>query len=438
MAYDLFGNGKTALKYSINRYNASRTTGDANSGAQRYNPLARTSITLNWTDLNKDDIAQGELGCVYQTAGCEIDLSGLPSNFGFKALTTQDPNIARTWDLEQGVEIQHELLPRVSVAATYYYGAFHDILLSDNRSISLANWTPYQVFNPIDGTPMTIYDFALAPGATTKPAVDTFDTTSQDYKQTFRSFGFNFNARLPKGAMLFGGFSLDRVLQNTCAEPDNPNLLRYCNDANPEGNLPAGDASHGYTIPYLKNGKLSGTVPLPYGVSLSGSFQSNMGFPNRSLTTSRTTGGTSWVLSNGQTYPTIVVNGVAQAYCPACPNGVAPWAANQRVIAGTTRGTDQSTNLTVRLIPYNAEGQYTDRVNQLDLKVAKTIGIGHVKVAPTLELFNVFNADPVILQRQTSYNAPPVVAGVAQANTFNQPSGILNGRIFGVSATVRW
>ena len=73
-----------------------------------------------------------------------------------------------------------------------------------------------------------------------------------------------------------------------------------------------------------------------------------------------------------------------------------------------------------------------------DIKVAKTIGVGRVKIAPTLEVFNLFNADPVILQRQTSYNPPPVVAGVVQPNTFNQPSGILNGRIFGVSATVRW
>ena len=139
-----------------------------------------------------------------------------------------------------------------------------------------------------------------------------------------------------------------------------------------------------------------------------------MGYPNRSLTTTRTTGGTSWVLSNTG-LPTYTRRSTAQAYCPACPNGVAPWAANQRVIAGTTRGTDQSTNLTVRLIPYSAEGQYTDRVNQLDLKLAKTIGVGRVKVAPTLEMFNVFNADPVILQRSTSYNAPPVVAGVVQA-----------------------
>jgi len=44
VAYDLFGNGKTALKYSLNRYNASRTTGDANSGAQR----CRSSLRALW------------------------------------------------------------------------------------------------------------------------------------------------------------------------------------------------------------------------------------------------------------------------------------------------------------------------------------------------------------------------------------------------------
>jgi hypothetical protein len=310
-------------------------------------------------------------------------------------------------------------------------------LLSDNQTITTADWTPYQVFNPIDGTPMTIYDFKLATGATAKPAVNVLDTTSSQYKRTFDSFGVQFNARLPKGATLFGGFGFDRVLENTCAEPDNPNLLRFCNDSNLEGNLPSGDTSHGYKIPYLKNGKLSGTLPLPYGVSFSGSFQSNMGYPFRSTATSRTTGGTSWTVTNTGTtavYPT--VNG--QAYCPACPNGVAPWAANQRIIPGTVRGTDQSATITARLIPYGAEGQYTDRVNQLDLKLAKTVGVGRVKIAPTLEIFNAFNANPVILQRLTTWNAPAVVGGVIQPNTTNQPSGILNGRILGVSATVRW
>jgi len=434
LAYDVFGNGKTALKYSINRYNSSRTTGDANSGAQRYNPLARTSATLIWTDLNKDNIAQGELGCVYLTAGCEIDMSGLPANFGFRALTTQDPNIQRTWNLEQGVEIQHELLPRISVTASYYHGNFHDLLFSDNRSITLNDWTPYQVFNPIDGSGMTIYDFKLAPGATTKPAVDVLDTTSSQLKRSFNSYGVQVSARLPHGAMVFGGFSFDRLYDNTCAEPDNPNLLRYCNDGDLEANLPAGDASHGYRLPFLTNGKMSGTLPLPKGITLSGSFQSNMGYPNRSLTTTRTTGGTSWVISNTTVYPT--VNGVP--YCPGCPGGVAPWAANQRVIPGTVRGTDQSSNLTIRLIPYGSESEYTDRVNQLDIKLAKTFDLGRFKVAPQLEVFNLFNANPVILERQTQYNPPPATNGVVQPNTFNQPSGILNGRILGIAAQVKW
>ena len=106
LAYDLFGNGKTAVKFSLNRYNASRTTGDANSGAQRYNPLVRTTATIAWQDLNGDDIAQGELGCSYPSPGCEINVAAIPSNFGFKALTTQDPSIQRPWDLEV-VEREH-------------------------------------------------------------------------------------------------------------------------------------------------------------------------------------------------------------------------------------------------------------------------------------------------------------------------------------------
>ena len=82
--------------------------------------------------------------------------------------------------------------------------------------------------------------------------------------------------------------------------------------------------------------------------------------------------------------------------------------------------------------------KYTDRINQLDLKVSKSFGFGRVRVLPALEVFNVFNSNPVILQRSTQYNAPTVLNGVVQPSTYNQPSGILNGRIIGVGAQVRW
>ena len=77
-AYDLCGDGKTGLKFSVGRYMQQ----DASSFPQTYNPMAQTSAALSWTDLNKDDIAQGELGCVYQTPGCEINFAQLSSTFG--------------------------------------------------------------------------------------------------------------------------------------------------------------------------------------------------------------------------------------------------------------------------------------------------------------------------------------------------------------------
>ena len=59
VVFDVFGDSKTAVKYSFNRYNEAQTTGIA----EAVNPLLYTSGTANprfWTDLNGDDIAQGQ------------------------------------------------------------------------------------------------------------------------------------------------------------------------------------------------------------------------------------------------------------------------------------------------------------------------------------------------------------------------------------------
>jgi hypothetical protein len=415
LAYDLFGNGKTALKFALNRYNQSRTTGDANSGAQRYNPLAAASFTLPWTDLNRDDVAQGERGCVYLSPGCEINFAGLPANFGTRALTTYDPNTQRTWNLESGVEVQHQLAAGVSVTGSWYHGNFHNLLLYDNQLVTLDDWTPVSVFNPMNGTPMTIYN--LNPAKNGKVA--TLDTTGPNRKQVYDSYGLQFTARLPHGAALFGGFGFDRLLRNTCDEPDDPNQLRFCDDANLDAHLPPGEAPKGYTTPFQAQGKLSGSVTLPLGIQLSGTFQSNPGYGYRSLTTTRITGGTSWLLSRTTRYP---------ANCPApCPAGA--------LVLPTLNGTpDNAANLRVQLIPYNSVGEFTDRVNQIDLRVTKSVAIGRMKVLPQLEIFNLLNANPVILNRSTDYS----IATATAPATYNQPSGILNGRMIGVGAQVRW
>jgi hypothetical protein len=58
--YDVFGNQKTAIKFSIGKYMQAGSTGFSES----YNPLALTSATVDWIDANGDGVPQGELGCV--------------------------------------------------------------------------------------------------------------------------------------------------------------------------------------------------------------------------------------------------------------------------------------------------------------------------------------------------------------------------------------
>ena len=105
VVYDLFGNAKTALKFGLNRYNESRTT----QFATIYNPLGLTTASLSWTDLNSDDIAQGAIGCVYLTPGCEMNFAQMPANFGSRALNTVDPSFNRVYNVETTVGVQHEL-----------------------------------------------------------------------------------------------------------------------------------------------------------------------------------------------------------------------------------------------------------------------------------------------------------------------------------------
>ena len=126
----MFGNAKTALKYSLNRYNLARTTGIAD----QYNPLAATSANLQWTDLNGNNVAEGARGCVYQTAGCEINFTQLTGNFGSVSLNTYG-EYPRTWNLEHGLELQHELLPRLSVTGSWFHGNFYNLTTTINRAL---------------------------------------------------------------------------------------------------------------------------------------------------------------------------------------------------------------------------------------------------------------------------------------------------------------
>src|SRR5437867_5398520 len=107
IVYDLFGNAKTAVKFGYNRFAAAATT----TFASLYNPAAATNLQLqpaaSWTDLNKNDVAEGAPGCVYLTPGCEINFAQVPRNFGVVALATPDPGLKRPFTDQVNVGVTH-------------------------------------------------------------------------------------------------------------------------------------------------------------------------------------------------------------------------------------------------------------------------------------------------------------------------------------------
>ena len=105
--YNLSGDGKTAVRVGYNKFVTAQTTGFA----QLYNPTALTTQELAWTDVNGDDIADGERGCAgYPSVGCEINFAGLPSNFGVRSLAQFDPDLKRPYQLAFNAGITHEVL----------------------------------------------------------------------------------------------------------------------------------------------------------------------------------------------------------------------------------------------------------------------------------------------------------------------------------------
>jgi hypothetical protein len=257
VVYDLFGNAKTAVKASINKYEQAQTLVLAES----FNPLILTSAIVSWTDSNKDDIAQGERGCVYRTPGCEINLAQLPQNFGIRPLVSPNPELKRVYNVETTVGVQHELVPGVQLNAGWFHRTFHNLPRQTNTLQSFSDYTLVNVVSPLDGSIIPVYNVSAA--ALTR--VNNVVSTDDSQKEWYNGYEVSFNARLPHGATLFGGTTSERMLWTLCNEQSNPNNLLYCDARN----------SH---IPFRTQLKLSGSYPLPYGIQVSASFQSIPGY----------------------------------------------------------------------------------------------------------------------------------------------------------------
>jgi Carboxypeptidase regulatory-like domain len=372
--YDLFGDAKTALKASVSKY----TLPWAGGWAKRYDPFTTVNESRNWTDLNRNDIAEDN----------EIGPSG-NSNFGISTGRAAAPGLAREYNVETAAGIQHQLLPRLSVFGGYYHRHFYNQEAQQNPLLTIDDWTPFQVANPV-GNAETVTLFNLNAAKAGLYSKQLVDINSSVNRTIYDGFEASFNARLPRGANVFGGWSNDRLITVSCDQYD-PNKLRFC-DQTGETFQEYGKTSK---PPFRNDFKLSASYPVGWGVEVSGVFLSFAGKGN-SYTAQDPSLGVYW------TVPASVF-----------PNGQRTRAVVSAPILLAAGAQTQAPGF--NLIPPNTK--FEPRWNQLDLSSKRTFRFNRKEIQAQVAVFNVLNANTVLQEVQSF------------GTSLGQPQNVLQGRL---------
>ena len=385
-AYDLFGTAKTAVKGNVGRY-VNQEGNDLTALANPLNPPSCCSAgpvsVRSWNDANHDFIVQGDP--FNPAANVELG-PGSDLNFGRSiSLNRLDPNLTqgygvRNYNWTASAGIQHELLPRVSVDYTYYWRwSGGNLTLTDNLARAPADYSPFCVTAPQDprlpggGGDRICNLYDVNPDVL--GLINNFVTHAKNYgaqQQHWQGFDFTVNARPQNGVLLQGGVSSGRTMTDNCdvvIKVDNPST-RFCHNEEP----------------FLTQVKFLGSYPLPWwGLVLSGSYQNAPSAP-------------------------VSANYVATS-------------ASVRADLGRDLSTGPNGNVVVNLIEPNKV--FRDRVNQLDLRIAKVMTVGRTRVMGTIDFYNAMNANTV-LTWNNSY--------VTDGSAWLRPLSILSPRLVKFSA----
>jgi hypothetical protein len=382
-SYDLFGNGKTALKAHWGKYVGGLSAGTGN-------PIGNlsTNATRTWRDVNGNFQVDCNLlsNAAQDLSATGGDICGANPNasFGLSTPSTErDPDTYRgwgnrSWNQTFSVGVQHEILPRMAVDVSYYRRWEGNFGVTDNRALTSADFSQYSVTAPttFPGAVIPLPDGAA--GRTTEGFYDVVPTKFgqvNNYVTLARKFGDQYatwngvdvtvNARLQNGLMLQGGLATGSATTDNCEiraalpeiSPTNP----YCHVEQPL------QTQVKFLTTYL--------VPR-IDVQVAATFQNNPGpvIP--------------------ATFPVPVAN-----------------------IVGLGRPLSSgAVNVSYDLLEPNT--LYGERVTQLDLRMSKIFRMSTTRLSINFDLANLLNRND-ILGVTTVYGA-----------AWQTPTGILDPRLF--------
>jgi Carboxypeptidase regulatory-like domain len=404
MALDVFGNGRTAIKVNVGKY--MDPASNLNGNYSISNPIARiaTVTTRTWAD--------GGIPGVPGTAGDFIPQCDLTNNaangeclattattFGTAQRTTAaiDQNLLIGWgvrprDWQFGVSVQQQVLPRVSVEVGYLKRWLQNFTATDNLSVAPGDFTPFSIMAPSD---------ARLPNGGNYAVDGLYNVVQSKFGQTSNSIGLttlqtqSFNgllasvtARVRNGLTLQGGINTGSQVTDYCGLRAELPEFTFPSAPGPlQGSVLSPTNPYCRVAPGLVT-KLSGvgsyTIP-KIDVQIAGTIRSDQGAPLRAIFNAPVT-----LVSDALGRPAAV--------------------------AGTTVPIDL-------VAPGDVWG---DRVNEIDLRVAKILKFGRTRTNVGVDMFNLINSSSVLTYNQTYAVNGPWLA----------PQSIITPRFFKVSAQI--
>ncbi len=245
-SWDLFGDGRTAVKGGVSRY-------DRLAGVNLVQPLNQRNIafqTCPWDDSNNDLRAQNSEIAFTRCTG------SLQPSLGFV-----DPDLERPHQWEYNIMVQRQIGARTAVMAGYYGRRFWDLYTTVNDAVPATAYTPVTITNPLTNEPLTVYNQDPA----TRGQVRNVLKTIPDLRQMYNGVEFQINTRLTR-ATLFAGFTIGKNEgDQDGGDLNNPNVR-----INNQGAI-------GFDAPYQIRGGFSYQLPAEFQVS--GSIRESSGLP---------------------------------------------------------------------------------------------------------------------------------------------------------------
>jgi hypothetical protein len=414
VAWDVFGNGKTAIKANLGRYlegagidnNWSNSSSVLRMPGTVGGPFSPLGVTRTWTDANGNMVPD----CNLQNPNAQDlrssggDFCGAISNSGFgqNALTNgYDPALLNGWgvragDWDLGVSLQQQIAPRASIQVGYVRRYYQGFTASDNTLTAPSDYTTFSITTPQDprlpggGGQVISGLYDVNPNKFGK--VFNYITNASNFGNEYAYFNgldLSFNVRTTGGLSVQGGTSTGQNVADACAARANDPELAIALGPGLVG------STVGLTSPYCHvaygiltqaRGLVTYIIP-KIDVQLSSVFQSKPGA----------------LLAANYNVPVAVV----QTSLGRPLSGNSPFA-------------------TVNLIPPGSE--YGDRINELDFRVAKLLRFGRTKTMVGLDLYNALNSSATL-----TYNSTFV-----QNGTWNQPITVLTARLAKISAEFTW